>query len=65
LPALVLVGGCSGCWTVDNGGGSAEWNCGPGVQLSGCDGDAALLIGALYLAIAIPYLIAQACRSCP
>lgn len=57
--------GCQACWTVnDSACGSTSWG-GSGVEFNGCgDGDAALFIGALYLALLVPYLIAEAYREC-
>jgi hypothetical protein len=58
LLLVCLQSGCHSCWSIDDG-------CGPGMEFGGCgDGDAALFIGALYLALAIPYLIGEAWRSC-
>lgn len=59
--------GCQACWSIDGGShcGSADWGCGSGAEFNNCgDGEAALIIGAVYLALAIPYVIAEACRSC-
>lgn len=65
IAAACLQSGCQACWSVNDGTcGSTAWG-GSGGGINGCgDGDAALFVGALYLALLIPYLIAEACRGC-
>jgi hypothetical protein len=63
VPAALLLAiactqaGCQACWSVTEGS-----DCGS-IDMVGCaDGEAALVLLAFYLVIAVPYIIAEACR---
>ena len=58
LLLLLSQTGCQACWSAYDSS-----YCGSSIDMCG-DGDAALFLGALYLALAIPYLIGAAYRSC-
>ena len=63
LALICAQSGCNACWEVRGSPGAPDWGCDSGFSACG-SGEAALLVGAIYLAIAIPYLIAEACRAC-
>lgn len=65
IAVACLQSGCQTCWSVNDGScGSTAWGSSGGEFNSCGDGEAALFVGALYLALLIPYLIAEACRGC-